>query len=139
MKQLLLFISIFIFLLPGCLRHEYKKPISNGYVLYAYAHNEDMTIIRADKYGSFEVIEPVIFAVGYDKDFIIAKQHPAIYPEKENKNITNYFIISLKQPVSWTERDVAIGPLNENQFMDMRKKLNVADSLAFTIMFDGSD
>ena len=32
-----------------------------------------------------EIVSPTVFSIGYDKNFIIAKQHPTIYPEKENK------------------------------------------------------
>ncbi len=134
MKQLaIIFLIVFS---AGCFRKEYKQSITGGYALYAYASHEDMTIMYFDKYGGFEVIGPTVFAIGYDKNFIIAKQHPAVYPEKENKLITNYFIIPLKQPVSWTAQNVAMGPFNEKEFLGMRAKLKIADTLHFSIVFD---
>ena len=123
--------TLSIVITTGCLRKEYKKPIINGYYLYAYATNEDMTIMHFDKYGGIEIIGATVFSVGFDTSFIIAKQHPCIYPEKENKNITNYFIIPLKQPVIWTAQNIAVGPLSLQQFIDMRKTLKVADTLQF--------
>jgi hypothetical protein len=104
--------------------------------LYAYATNEDMIIMHTEKSGSIEIVGPTVFSIGYDKEFIIAKQHPAIYPEKENRGITNYFIISLKHPVSWTSQGNATGPLNEKEFREERKKLNISDTLDFTVVFD---
>ena len=135
MKQLS-FIVCCLICLAGCFRHQYKKPITGRYYLYAYAADEDMTIMHFDKYGGLEIIGPTVFSIGYDKNFIIAKQHPTIYPEKENKQITNYFIISLKQPVTWTSDSIATGPLNENEFLEMRKKLMIADTLSFFINFN---
>ena len=105
-------------------------------MLYAYATDEDMTLMHFDKYGGLEIITPTVFSIGYDKNFIIAKQHPTIYPEKENKSITNYFIVPLKQSVKWTDDNIAIGPLTENTFWKWRKKLNIADTLTFTITYD---
>jgi hypothetical protein len=136
MKQLFFGMCCLIFFSAGCFRHQYKKPIANGYYLYAYASDEDMLVMHFDKYGGLEIISPTVFAIGYDKNFIIAKQHPTIYPEKENKNITNYFIISLKDSVSWTAQNIAIGPLNEREFFETRKKLKVADTLGFFITFN---
>ncbi|HEY2725897.1 MAG TPA: hypothetical protein VGI61_01885 [Parafilimonas sp.] len=135
MKQLFV-VCCLIFFSAGCFRHEYKKPIANGYYLYAYAADEDMSIMHFDNYGGMEIINPTVFSIGYDKDFIIAKQHPAIYPEKENRHVTNYFIIPLKQPVKWTDDSVAIGPLKENEFQEIRKKLKIADTLSFFINFN---
>jgi hypothetical protein len=136
MRQLFFGVCCLLFFSAGCFRHEYKKPIINGYYLYAYAADEDMCIMHFDKYGGLEIISPTVFSIGYDKDFIIAKQHPAIYPEKENKKKTNYFIISLKKPVAWTGDNIAIGPLNESEFIKMRKELKITDTLSFFISFD---
>ena len=108
----------------------------NNYYLYAYASDEDMLIMHFDKYGGLEVVGSTVFAVGCNKDFIIAKQHPAIYPEKENKSVTNYFIIPLKKPVTWLNENVAIGPLSENEFAEKKKQLNVPDTLDFSIVFN---
>ncbi len=134
MSRLSFFIAA-ILLFTGCFRREFKQPIAKGYSLYAYACHEDMTIMYFDKYGGFEIVGPTVFAMGYDKNFIIAKQHPAIYPEKENRSVTNYFIIPLNKPVGWTSQDVVMGPFNETQFMQMRTKLKIADTLDFSVIF----
>jgi hypothetical protein len=136
--KLLLIILFYLsgFFLTGCFRHEYKKTIANGYTLYAYEADEDMSLAHFDKYGALEIITPTVFSIGYNKDFIIAKQHPTIYPDKENKSITNYFIVPIKQPVKWTNTDIAIGPLTEDAFWKWRKKLNIPDTLTFTITYN---
>lgn len=136
MKQVLILFCFFIFFIPGCFNQRYKKDLINGYALYAYDTNEDMTLMHFDKYGGLEIISPTVFSVGYNEDFIIAKQHPTIYPAKENKSITNYFIVPLKKAVKWTDQDIGIGPLTEIGFIEMRKKLNVADTLTFSIIYD---
>jgi hypothetical protein len=135
MKPLQLFLCCIICLCTAC-RHEYKKALCNGYALYAYAADEDMCVIYCDKYGCLDIIGPTVFSVGYDKNYVIAKQHPAIYPEKENKRITNYYIISLKQSISWKNPNVAMGPLNEKQFAEWKQKLKIADTLSFSTTFN---
>jgi hypothetical protein len=135
MKKILFVIVCIFFLSTGCFRRQYKKPVIKGYYLYAYATDEDMCIMHFDKFGGLEIVGPTVFSIGYDTNFIIAKQHPTIYPEKENKSITNYFIISLKDTVMWTAKSNAIGPLNEKEFLAERKKLNVADTLNFFSTF----
>jgi len=136
MKQVLILFCFFIFFIPGCFNQRYKKDIINGYALYAYDTNEDMTLMHFDKYGGLEIISPTVFSVGYNSEFIIAKQHPTIYPAKENKSITNYFIVPLKQPVKWTDQNIAIGPLTETEFLKMYKELKIADTLSFFITYD---
>jgi len=136
MKSLLILVCLFAFFLTGCLRHEYKKAIVNGYTLYAYETNQDMTLTYFNKYGGIEIIPPTVFSIGYNKNFIIAKQHPTIYPANENKNITNYFIVPIKQPVKWTDNNLAIGPLTEDVFWKWRKKLTIPDTLTFTITYN---
>lgn len=130
----ILFITVLFF--TGCFRKEFKQPLTSGYALYAYSSHEDMTIEYFDKYGGFEIVGPTVFAIGYNNDFIIAKQHPAIYPEKENKAITNYFIIPLKKPISWTSQSVAMGPYTETEFLQMKARLKIADTLCFSIIFN---
>ena len=133
MKRLLFVAGCLIIFCTGCFRHQYKKLITGDYYLYAYATDEDMCIMHFDKYGGLEIISPTVFSIGYDKNFIIAKQHPTIYPEKENRAITNYFIISLKDSVKWTDQNIATGPLNEKEFLEKRKNLNIPDTLHFFI------
>ena len=89
MKQLFFGVCCLLVFSAGCFRHQYKKPITGGYYLYAYASDEDMSVMHFDKYGGLEIISPTVFSIGYDKNFIIAKQHPN-RQEEIQKRLFNY-------------------------------------------------
>jgi hypothetical protein len=58
------------------------------------------------------IVEPCVFAVGANQEYIVAKQHPG-----GNKSITNYFIVNIRAgapKADWKEG--VIGPLAEKDF-----------------------
>ena len=67
-------------------------------------------------------------SVGFNKDYIIAKQHP-----NDNRNTTNYFIVPVnpKKRV-WGNYFGTIGPLTLNQFNDKIAELHI-DNIKFSI------
>ena len=66
-------------------------------------------------------VGPTVFAVGYDGEYVVAKQHPL-----GDKSITNYFIIQAqKDSVAAEARDVVIGPLTDNEFQEKAQQLNL--------------
>jgi len=68
----------------------------------------------------------MVFAYGWNDDFIIAKQHPN--PDdfgSVETDITNWFIIEVATGEVY-------GPLTEQEYIDLREKLGVPDSLTFT-------
>jgi len=69
-------------------------------------------------------VGPMVFAYGWNQNFIIAKQHPN---ESFNvdTNITNWFIIEV------ASREVH-GPLTEKEYVELRKELGVPDAITFT-------
>ena len=71
-----------------------------------------------------DVIFPTIFAVGWDKQFIIAKQHPADTQDHPDKRITNFFILRVSD-------GALVGPLDESSFEAERIKHGVAKELGF--------
>jgi len=76
--------------------------------------------------GSYiEIIPCYVFAVGHNKNFIVAKQHPASGFESGyqiNTKITNYYLVNLNIKV-----DKVTGPLTLTEFEDFREKLGITD------------
>ncbi len=70
------------------------------------------------------LIEPYIFAVGHNDDFIIAKQHPA-ENGKINLAVTNYYIVD----ITTAEAKVS-GPHPEKAFEKLRKDIG-AEKITF--------
>jgi hypothetical protein len=123
-----------VILLTSCWWYKafvYEEQIVDVYYLTACDSEEDMCI-----QGDMVVIKSTVFAVGYNEDFIIAKQHPHEFAKPIDKSITNYYIIPLKNKVSEFPDSNKIGPLTLEQFTEKRKELNVSDSLKFTIEFE---
>lgn len=83
------------------------------------------------------IIQHDVFAVGHNKDFIIAKQHPCADNSphlidfdslKPNKNITNHYIIK----ISKGENNYQIHKFgNEKDFINGKKSLGVPKTLEF--------
>lgn len=66
-------------------------------------------------------IDSVVFAVGWDGRYLVAKQHP-----DGKKDITNYFVIdSANDSAAADPAKVVIGPLNEENFQNMSKNLGL--------------
>jgi hypothetical protein len=87
------------------------------------------SINMADKdgdYGGAEIVPAYVYAVGHNKKFIIAKQHPVINERQEQVDTkkTNYFVIDLTKE-NYYKQEGLFGPLTENQFDSLCKKLNV--------------
>ncbi len=78
--------------------------------------------------GCFGIVTPTVFSVGYNKDYIIAKQHP-----NDLRTTTNYFIVPLnpKERV-WGHYFGEIGPLTLNEFNAKITELNIK-SIKFSI------
>ena len=77
-------------------------------------------------YGGVQIVSAYVYAVGHNKKFIIAKQHPVVNESQEQVDTkkTNYFIIDMTKENYYRQEGV-LGPLTENQFDSLCKKLNV--------------
>src|ERR1700749_1445227 len=111
MKKPLLF-SWMIFLLSCSVGMDIKRNIVGNYYLTAPDDDEQLGLTYqnpGDQNGGYDgIIEQTVFAVGYNKQYIIAKKHPP------NKDITNYFILpysAYKEP----KNEDLIGPLTLNE------------------------
>lgn len=114
---------------------SYNKKLVSNYRLSAIDVITGMTIdveIRGYYVG---VISPCVYAVGFNDEFIIAKQHPLVN-NQINKSVTNYFIIPIKNKVSRFEDLNKIGPLNKEEFNATRIEIGIPTNLNFSIIFN---
>jgi len=123
-------------LLSSCIGSAtYDKKLSEGYELSANDDLQGMSIYAYDGQYQIGIINATVFAVGYNEEYIIAKQHPRKFPNPLDKSVTNYFIIPLKNKIHKSPVENKIGPLTELEFKVKRKKLAISKELDFTIIF----
>lgn len=130
----MLILFAFSFLFKSCVGSVYDEKLNGGYYLSALDLKEDMSIGFQDSIYGIGIIEPTVFSVGQNKDFIIAKQHPIVNNQMPNKSVINYFIIPLSYKISKSIDSNFYGPLSLIDFEVKRKELGISN-LKFAIQF----
>lgn len=129
----LLFCSILLTSCIGCA--VYEKELTEGYKLSANDDISGMSIFVYDGQYQVGVVNATVFSVGFNEDFIIAKQHP-FNNNLIDKSITNYYIVPVKAKVNASLDENRIGPLSRKEFLIQRKELGIPEKLDFTITID---
>ena len=103
----------------------YEEDLSNGYAVWAADIIEDAMIVHKDKGDSYStrVVQPTVFAYGWNDDFIIAKQHPR-KDRKVDTSLTYWYIVEVAS-------GNVHGPLNKDEFNKLRTELKVPPELSF--------
>ena len=86
-----------------------------------------------DTYG--EIVPATVFAVGFNENYFILKQHPYIFAKPPNTKIKNYYILRNQKIFDFRTRDGLYGPLTFNQFNTKRHELGIPDSLNFSKVY----
>lgn len=140
MKKTLLFL-ICIFICQSCFwGGGFPKKINDKYCLCAIDIMDDLSVcyITEERY-MIGVVPAKVVAVGYNNEFIIAKQHP-----KKDKfsmgidyNVTNYYIIPLteKGKVNDYYEKNLYGALTLSEFQNKKIELDITE-LEFTFFND---
>jgi hypothetical protein len=130
-RSCLLCVCVFLIYTGGCpfMGLEYEDDLAGDYAVWATDTIEDTAIVRRvkDTSGALVVVPCMVFAYGWNDDFIIAKQHPR-YPNeryKINRGTTHWYIVEVK-----TGR--VHGPLTADEFAKSRTELSAPSSLSFT-------
>jgi hypothetical protein len=122
-----------IFSLFGCLQWDFwEKKLPNGY----YLSWVNLPINRDISKGQGRLIGNYIFEIGYNDNFIIAKQHPMIGQvglEKVDTSKINYYLIKFKETKS--DDDQIIGPMTREVFLDVLENLKI-EELSFDIKYN---
>lgn len=88
---------------------------------------------KESEYLYSPIVRSTVFAVGFDNNFIIAKQHPFAFPNVIDRSVTNFYIVAIDSLDSLRPEKCVIGPLTEEQFLQKRGELSVPNELSFTI------
>lgn len=100
----------------------HDEHITGSYRLIAVDINEQMGI-SYDLGGGSAVgrINETVFAYGFNKRFIVAKQHP-----KNDRSIINYFFLDMTKDSKYAEPSASVtGPLNQKEFEEATKRLSL--------------
>ena len=130
-NKILMYVAVII--LCSCQDFAVKKQIVGKHYIIATDVTEDanLSFETADGNGYGTLIEAMVFAVGQDKNFIIAKQHPRVFPHPPDETITNYFILPIRDTVNWQTANGLLGPLNEGEYHRKRIELGIQNSVKF--------
>ena len=132
-RLLILIISVAFI---GC-DMAHQEQVVGKYYLVASDVGEDMSLgFKDSESGYWIMVDATVFAVGFNKEFIIVKQHPRIFPSQPDNSITNYFIVPIYNRVIHSMDKDVIGPLTKEDF-DLKKiKLGIDKELPFSIVLD---
>lgn len=112
-------------LLSGCFAFSaYDKTIDGPYRLVAIDTMDQMSVSYDLGDGSsIGRIGATVFAVGWSKEFIVAKRHPS-----NNKETTEYFYLTRSSDSKYADPSVSVtGPLTEAEFNVRRKGLGLPE------------
>jgi len=118
--------------LTGCLFDSSSNRIVGKYkILWIDLPQNQMLTKESKLYSSSSlvILEPYIFAVGHNENYIIAKQHPTSGFEggfEIHADTTNYYVVDIAKEI-----DKVFGPLTLKQFDSLKTKLKIED-LQFT-------
>lgn len=117
MKHRQLYICLFCSLfLTSCIGSAvYEKELVAGYELLAIDDMSGMCIAATIGKYRVGVVDNTVFSVGFNQNFIIAKQHPFVN-NSVNKSLTNYYIIPINNKVNVSPDENKIGLLTQEEF-----------------------
>ena len=105
--------------------------VAGPYYLVVTDTNDKSLSYKAEEGLYAGGVPPMVYAIWYNDDFIIAKQHPWNRDWEPAINITKYYIIPLKNPVSEFPDKNFIGPLDKGEFIKKIKELKITDKIIF--------
>jgi hypothetical protein len=106
----------------------YEYDLTADYAVWATDQLEQAAVVRKAPQGSSasSVIRPMVFAFGWDGDFIIAQRHPARDDfDDVDMTVTEWYILVVAE-------DAVHGPLTEAEYHQLRRDLGVPSGLDFT-------
>jgi hypothetical protein len=123
-----LWVSLLLIGAGGCpfVGLAYEDDMVANYAVWAVDALDDAAIVRkTTANGATNVVGPMVFAYGWNNDFILAKQHPVREWPKVDTGTTHWFIIEVGS-------GNVHGPLTERQYNELRQTIGVPPELTFT-------
>lgn len=112
-------------LLSSCGLVEKKHLVGNYYLVAANAP-EQMEIIFNSNPGerqSQKRIGETVYAVGWNDDYLVAKQHP-----RNDRRIENYYYLEIRRDYEFAAPNASvIGPLTEAEFKRRKAQLGLPE------------
>jgi hypothetical protein len=139
MKIQSLFLIIVLELFQGCLGADINDHLFGNYYLVAADDDNQLAFsyhTPEDESTYLTIIPATVFAVGYNQNYFIVKQHPYLFAKPPNKQITNYFILPIKKDFNFKTMNGLIGPLTLDEFKLKRHELEIPDSLTFSKVYE---
>ncbi|KAA3436984.1 DUF3997 domain-containing protein [Rufibacter hautae] len=130
-KKLLSFTLLLAFLsFFSCDFDSISEDLGNGYELVWIDTKDNQSIYKEE-----EQVPGYVFSVGYNTEYIIAKQYPqkGDFYSEPNFSVTNYFIIDIKENAKGLKKGV-IGPLSEAEFNRKMDEFKIKDRIKFTLV-----
>lgn len=104
----------------------YEDDLVAGYAVWARDALESAAIVRkTSRSGAISVVGAMVFAYGWNSDFIIAKQHPVRLWPKVDTATTQWFLVEVQS-------GKVHGPLTEEKFLQVCQATGVPPDLTFT-------
>ena len=130
MKKVVVALFLFsMFFHTSCIFDSSTKELTHGYELAWIDFEENRAIYKGE-----EQVPGYVSSVGYNSDYIIARQHPqkeGFYSEPDYST-TNYFIIDIEENEKGYKQGV-IGPLSKEEFDSKLNELGLLNEIKFTI------
>ncbi|WP_282039933.1 hypothetical protein [Saccharicrinis aurantiacus] len=129
LQRLILILSVGLILKScGGFGFLYQKHLTDDVWLIAVDEIEQMSVsLKVSENGYSGLIDETVFAVGFNKNYLIAKQHPRKFPEPPQKDSTNYYIIDLNKIRQ--EKANFISKIDTIKYRSVYKDINGKDSL----------
>jgi hypothetical protein len=119
----LIFLSLMLFAAGGC-SDAHREKLVGPYILIAVDIDEQMSVAYYVGKGiSITRVLPVVFAVGYDQRYIVAKRHP----DNDRSIIQFYYVDIANDSHSGDQFKAVVGPLTEVEFVAKKAELLLPD------------
>jgi hypothetical protein len=104
----------------GC--DTYHKHLVGPYILLAVDAEDQMSVSYDLGNGnSIGRIEPVVFSVGWDNRYIVARQHPG-----GNRSVTDFYYLDMTRDSKYADpTNSVVGPLTEAEFAQKQRQLGL--------------
>jgi hypothetical protein len=134
-KKTSFYISI-LFLCTQCQQGFilHQKIVDNYYIIAPGIYERAALCFQTkDDWANYgELVPATVFAVGYNNEYMIVKQHPLLsFTNAIDKTTTNYYILPILKTIDWSTKNGLMGPLSLEDFDQWRKELRI-ENIPFT-------
>jgi len=110
----------------ACGGYAYEKMLVGNFGLAAGDDPELVGLVEFRDDGFSYLVQPTVFAVGWDQFHIIAKRHPVVDRGRPDKSVTELYVLTVG------DRKVH-GPYTDSEFSFQGQALGGSPALTFTV------